>query len=492
MKIKKDVSSACRTCGLCPGNLCPDLSSELQLNYNYPEKFPETYMGLRFTSDAMDCALPIAMDSHSGCSYNCLYCFSNNLQRAPDRNPKIIQRAIEHGSFYSEFPIKKLERFLARENKDKLSQAMYRLLDRGVPIQLGALGDPFDELERHSGWAKQAIPLFIKYKVPVRVGTKGGLVLQDPSYLRLFEKSPEQFWFAWSIISNSDEIISKIDLKAPVTSDRLKAMRLLSDMGCKNSLRFRPFLPGVSDQYPGEPEAWKRLMERSRESGAVAVSFEYIFLTNHLTDRQKVMQRAMLHAMGNPNFAKEWHGQSKGGETCRRGDRSVKYEMTKNVRDFAHKIGLVFAISDPHFKELNDTGCCCGMPETGDPWFSKWSRRQMTEVIVQAKRAFEDGKELLVNYQDWRPDWAHKIPLTDMINVGNWHNYRRLSKVSFGDHMRKKWNNPKHPRGPYMYFDKVLLPVGTDKLTKDLVYKFVGWDIVTKKAKESFLINPIK
>ena len=78
-KIKQKIHEdpICDSCGLCNGSLCKNLLNEMELRYEYPKSFPETYGGIRFTADAMDCALPIAIDSHSGCSYNCLYCFSN-------------------------------------------------------------------------------------------------------------------------------------------------------------------------------------------------------------------------------------------------------------------------------------------------------------------------------------------------------------------------------------------------------------------------------
>lgn len=472
---RSHLSPTCQQCGLCNGTLCDTLSTEMQISYELPEQFPQTYDGVRFTADAMDCAMPIAIDSHSGCGFNCVYCFSNNLQRAPDRNPAVLQRAISQGSFYSEWPISKLERFLAGDLKDAQSQAMYGLLAAGQPVQLGALGDPFDTLEEHSGWAKQAIPLFIKYGVPVRVSTKAGELLTRPEYLRLFEDHPDMFWFAFSIISDSDDIVSKIDLRAPAPSERLRAMRALTDLGCNASLRFRPFIPGASDAYPGEPRAWANLMDKAAAAGARAVSFEYIFLNPNLTPRQEQMQALMLRAIGNPSFARDWHAASKGSETCRRGSRDYKYVMTKNVRDKAHELGFTFGCSDPHFKEWNDTGCCCGMPDSGDPWFSRWSRRQMTEVIVQARKAHERGEVKLFSYDDWRPEWAHQVPLTNLVSAGNWHNYRRKRNVTFGDHMRQKWNNPRHPRSPYQYFDKVLAPVGVDRNTGDLAYRYVQW-----------------
>jgi DNA repair photolyase len=512
----------CKTCGLCDGTLCNTLFGELNINYDLPDKFPQTYNGCRFTSDAMDCALPIAIDSHSGCFYSCLYCFSNNLMRAPDRNPAVMERLIKTGSFYSEWTINKLERFLDGGLKDEVSKAMFTLLNQGengeikCPVQLGALGDPFDNLELHSGWAKKAIPLFIKYKVPVRVGTKGGIVLQRPEYLRLFEKDPENFWFAFSIITNSDELISKIDIRAPVTSERLKAMKLLTDLGCSASLRLRPFLPGVSDTYPGEPNAWEVLIDRCNEAGARAISFEYIFLNPAPTDRQKAMYRLMFKSMGNPNFGKEWSEKSKAGRgfqneegklvlpptgsvSCRRGSRNYKYDMTVKIRDKVHSLGWSFGCSDPHFKEFNDYGCCCAIPPT-HPRLGNWSRRQLTNLVVDAYKDYQEvtayneqhqgekdfvpRKQKQYTYKSWEPAWAGMIRTSACISLGDWHTHRKLRKQTFSDIMLKKWNNLKHPRGPFMYFGGILTAVDVDLNSDSLIYEYRPWD---EKFDEKFI-----
>ena len=72
--MNKLADKHCKTCGLCDGTLCNTLFKELNINYELPDKLPQDYNGLRFTSDAADCALPIAIDSRSGCLYSCLYC----------------------------------------------------------------------------------------------------------------------------------------------------------------------------------------------------------------------------------------------------------------------------------------------------------------------------------------------------------------------------------------------------------------------------------
>jgi DNA repair photolyase len=430
---------------------------------------PETYSnGIRFSSDAMDCSIPIAIDPRNFCAYNCRYCFSENLMRNPDRNPAMVEN--------KQFSIKRLEKFLHRDLKDAVSQAMYPLLDSGCPVQLGAMGEPFDEVELQTGWALQAIPLFIKYKIPVRISTKGARVLQRPEYLKLFESSPDQFWFAFSIICNDDNLIAKIDRGAPTTSQRLKAMKALTNLGCKASLRFRPFLPGVSDIYPGGPKnAWEVLIDRSHEAGARAISFEWIFIDRSLTPQQKVDFNQMYEIMGDPNFGKYWRKSSHRKESCLRGNRFYKRAMTMKIREKTLGLGWNFGISDPHFKEYNSTSSCCGFPDTGDKWFSNFSHEQLTAVLVEAKRRYEAGTPKQITYNDWKPGWAENVRVADCVNLGNWHEHRKKKYQTMADAFHNKWNKPDHPRGPYIYFDKVLVPVGTDEASGDLIYEYRPW-----------------
>jgi DNA repair photolyase len=371
---------------------------------------------------------------------------------------------------YSEWSIKALEKFLNREQPGRFAQAVYPMLDKKMPIQLGALGDPLDEIERYTGWLLKAIPIFQKHDIPVRVGTKGALVMMLPEYRDLFHKTADHFWFAFSIISPDDDLLTAVDIAAPNATERFAAMKAYASEGHPVSVRFRPFLPGLSDKNEG----WKRLIDKAAECGAKACSFEFIFLEASPTTRQKIMYNGMFKAMGNKNFGNEWNAVSKLSESCRRGSRDFKYDMTMKVRERVLSHGMTFGISDPHFKELNSTGCCCGIKET-DPIFGNWSRRQLTNVIFEMKRDFEKGIRRLVTYEDWAPQWAHMVKMQDMCNLGNWKSARVRKYHTFGDSMRNKWNNPKHPRSPYVYFAGVMHPVGVDQ-NDDVVYEYRDWD----------------
>ena len=59
--------NTCKECGSCTGaTLCKPAKKRLRNDYT----------GIRFTADGFDCALPVSIDSHTSCSYACMYCFS--------------------------------------------------------------------------------------------------------------------------------------------------------------------------------------------------------------------------------------------------------------------------------------------------------------------------------------------------------------------------------------------------------------------------------
>lgn len=501
----KDLHFVCKACGVrrggfCQGNICIPYQSKERQAEILKKPLPIDYPGLRFTSDAMDCALPIAIDSHNACTFACVYCFANNLRRSLDRNPTKILQLMQRGTQYSEWNIKSLEKFLAYELGGQFAKAMYPLMASGVPVQLGALGDPFDDLERVSGWALKAIPLFIKYKVPVRVGTKGGDVLMLKSYQDAIGKSPEQFWFAFSIITASDRLIEEIDINAPNTTARLRAMKALSKLGCSCSIRIRPTIPNITDQYKGEPEAWRVLLDKAAEAGARAVSFEFLFLESAVVPRQLALNHKMNTMVGDfrenrffkewwksgmwrstgetdvrtvvkleklyrdgGKFTEWWSAMSNPEESCQRSNRDYKRYLTKCVVDYAHKLGLSVGISDPHWKEWNDYGCCCGIPDT-HPWLGKWSHKNMTTALVELRKNYglwKAGKaeRLGMSYRMWRPQWAHMVEAGAMIDFGSFLNKRALKNCKFGDTMRNKMNvEAGHVRAATVYFRNVMHP----------------------------------
>jgi len=462
--VDKTYPDCVATCGLCDGSLCAPFRGEAR-----------SYDGIRFTADGFDCSLHIAIDSFNTCSFNCLYCFSNFLSRDLEK-----RQTFRLGVF----PLKTLERFLAGGKRADDSFKTYRKAwwqghrhpvtgkEMPIPLQWGALGEPFDDIERQRGWGLEAIELFKKYDVPVRISTKGAhLLLTDPRYLDAL--TAPNFWVACSLISVDDDLMAKVDRGAPPPSERLKMLAELSRRGVPTSLRFRPILRGVSDSTEKHPYAWRELLDRAAEAGVQAISMEFVFVPGAQPPHIKRRMQELDSVVGWP-MTEFYRRSTACYGACLRSERAWKEDFTYAVREHAKKLGMRFAISDPHFKELNDVGNCCGLPDDPDDphydYFGGWSRKNATNALVEAR---DLGKK--VHAGEYIPDWAWDHPMSDMCLMTKASQAMQIYRWSWGDKLRSTWNDLKSPRGPFGYFEGVLWPVGIVKRGKwrgDVIYEY--------------------
>lgn len=138
------------------------------------------------------------------------------------------------------------------------------------------------------------------------------------------------------------------------------------------------------------------------------------------------------------------------------------------IYEVAHANGLVCGVSDPVWKQLTDTGCCCGiLPD--DPVFGNWEPESATNQLLLAK---QNGH--LIGPDDITPAWAHGLLLHTMVNLGpgpksSW--ARR--HTTWADKLRQVWNSLEAERGPLRYFQGALKPEHRDALG-NLHYRYVG------------------
>ena len=332
-------------------------------------------------------------------------------------------------------------------------------------IQVGGLCDPCDEIERQQGWLRGLLELAIRYRQPLRLSTKG-TVLQESDYLRIIDRAPELFWVAFSIITCDDALLTRIDRGAPSASARLATMRVLSEHGVKTSLRFRPILPRVSDSTVREPWAYRTLIDKSAEAGAQAVSYEVAFAPGAITRRQREKWAKLCAVTGIDLIGLYRHfGPT---TSCMRPSYGWTENIMHAIREEAHACGLVVGVSDPVWKQLTDTGCCCGiLPD--DPVFGNWQVESATNQLLLAKVA---GKRLHI--EDVTPAWAHLVPKQWMVAspagpTGRW----RGRHTTWADVLRLLWNDMERIRGPLHYFQGALMPDGRDA-NGNVVYEHRG------------------
>jgi hypothetical protein len=307
--------------------------------------------------------------------------------------------------------------------------------------------------------------LAIKYNQPVRISTKG-TIFQIPEYLAAVAKAPHLFWVAFSIITPDDDLLEKIDRQAPNATERLKTMSLLSGVGVKTALRFRPIFPRISDATPRYPHAYRALIEKSAEAGACAVSYEVGFVPGMMDTNVRWRWTRFAKIAGVP-WA-ELYDQFGPRQACMRPPVVWTENIMHAIRDEAHRNGLVVGVSDPVWKQLSDSGCCCGiMPD--DPVFGNWERESATNQLLLAR---DEGK--ILGPEDIIPSWAYDVDSGQIYNPGTGPlvAYKRRHEM-WADKLRQVWNNTKGERGPLTYFQGALLPVRVDG-DGDVYYKYVG------------------
>lgn len=433
---------------------------------------PRPYLGVRLTSDGFDCALPVSIDSHSHCSYACLYCFSDNLVQHRAQ----VERPIGQMSLTT---VESL--FSGRGGRvlGNLRKAL-KYHDRNAhgypcPVQVGAINDPCDHIERQQGWLFEFIRLAIKYGQPVRISTKGSVFLLE-EYQAAIAKAPELFWVAFSIISPDDELMAKVDRRAPVPSERLKTMAALHELGVKTSLRFRPIMPGISDKTARYPRAWQTLIQRAADAGAGAISYEVGFVPG-LAPKDIKSRWQRLSALAGVPFI-DLYAKFGKRVACMRPPYTWTEDIMHAIREEAHKQGMTVGVSDPVWKQLGDVGCCCGIAPD-DPVFGNWQRESATNQLLIAR---DTGKVL--GPDDITPAWAHDVRWDELCNpnnIGPLGQYKRRHRM-WADYLRDVWNDVSAARGPLHYFQGALLPDHVQD--GDVFYKYVG--LKRKRAKAPY------
>lgn len=351
------------------------------------------------------------------------------------------------------------------------------------PVQLGAICDPADNIERNQGWLLDFIKLANKYDQPIRMSTKGNLFLTD-EYLDAISEKPELYWVAFSIITPDDALLSKIDKRAPNATERLKSMERLSSRGIKTSLRFRPILPGISDSTPKYPQAWKTLIDKAAEAGANAISYEVGFVPGMMTEDIRSRWEEIERITGR-KLIKIYHNLF-GRQACTRPSYMWTEDIMHKIRDHSKECGLTVGVSDPAWKQLSEVGCCCGI-KPDDPIFGNWERENATNALVEAKK---NGSKIY--FDDINPKWANDIKMASMCNMGVGPTVAFDSRhKTWEDKLRETWNNIDKQRSPLNYFRVRYYPL--EEIKRMILFiNIKGWNVNILNLLQDGILMPKK
>lgn len=324
-------------------------------------------------------------------------------------------------------------------------------------MQWGGLGDAFDENERKHGISLDLLKFFDKIDYPLSISTKSTWFTKDKRYMDLIKKHKHNWHFKISIITNNKHKASIIEEEVPSPKERFKAMKRLTKHNINVTLRLRPYIIGLSDDYP-------TLISNASECGANSVTTEFFCLEARASEDLKQKYKTMSNVLGYDLW--EFYKKYSHGSGYRRLNYNIKKKIIKDMKQITHEHKMLFYVSDAHHKEKSDAVCCCGCP----PKF-KVFKGQFAGALQKAKHN-PDG---LVTWDDIKQEnekILKGVPFEATgFNTGNTSLRAVRRAQSMTDYMRDIWNTPDNLKSPYNYFEKILYPVGLDE-NNNVIYKY--------------------
>ena len=260
-------------------------------------------MGVDCGSQAVLCEYPIRLDTYSGCSHGCKYCFA----RTKVDIEKITMKNCA----------KQLRGFV--EGKRTI---MTNWCDWPIPLHWGGLSDPFQPIEREAGASLECLKVFAETGYPVIISTKGKLIAEEP-YLSLIRSSNAVVQV--SMVCSSYD---KMEPGAPAFEERLAMVEKLAGNCRRVIVRAQPYITGVKREFLAN-------IPRFADAGAYGVTVE-----------------GMKFKRGKKGLVKVR------GDFCYPSDLLEHHSSA--IRDACHGNGLRFFCAENMLRTMGDGPACCG------------------------------------------------------------------------------------------------------------------------------------
>lgn len=194
------------------------------------------------------------MNLYKGCCHKCIYCDSrSNCYHIDDFD-------------------------IVRAKKDELEilNAELKSKRRKGVIGIGAMSDTYNPYEKQYQITRKALELIEYYGFGVSIETKSNLILRDIDLFNKINKKADVI-LKFTITSANDELAKKIEPGVCVSSERFRAMRVLSQNGLFVGTLLTPIIPFITDSE----ENIKNVIKLSYENGA-----KFVFSMGGVTLRE--------------------------------------------------------------------------------------------------------------------------------------------------------------------------------------------------------------
>lgn len=210
------------------------------------------------------------MNIYRGCCHGCIYCDSRsecygiknfNTVYVKENSLGIMENELKHKRF------------------------------KGI-IGMGSMSDPYNPWEKSLGLTRGALELINTYNYGVTIITKSDLIKRDADVLKaISDKMPVLVKI--TVTTTDDELAKIIEPNASLPSERLEAVKMLSEIGIYTGVLLTPVLPFITDNEKNITS----VIENSAKAGA---KFVYTYKPMGVTMRDK--QRDYLYKQLDENF----------------------------------------------------------------------------------------------------------------------------------------------------------------------------------------------
>ena len=196
------------------------------------EFFVDSSRTILAKNDSPDVPFTFSVNPYRGCEHGCIYCYA--------------RASHEYLGFSAGIDFE--SKIMVKQDAPALLEAAF--LNRNWQPQAVALSgntDCYQPAERRLKMTRSCLEVFLKYRNPVYIITKSGLVTRDLDLLAgLAEKNLVEV--SLSITTLDPDIARMMEPRAAAPSLRLETLGKLSAEGIPTNVNVAPLIPGLTDE----------------------------------------------------------------------------------------------------------------------------------------------------------------------------------------------------------------------------------------------------
>lgn len=269
----------------------------------------------KFTSKTKFCTCPpkFSFNIYVGCPHRCLYCFaSSNVKNFNNCRPK--------------------EKFISRLLKEEKNI-------RGRYVSFSSFSDPYPPIEKNLLLTRDCLKIFSRFNCKVHIITKSSLILRDMDILKKM-----RVVIAMTITTVDDKISKILEPNVPLSSERIKVVKLLIQNKIPVVVRIDPIIPFLNvDQ--------EKLVKKLAEIGVPHITSATYKASEDDWNRFRAVFPEVAQKLKSSYFE-----EGEKFENLFYLPKNLRFKLMKNIKEITEEQGLTFACCKEGFK-INSATC---------------------------------------------------------------------------------------------------------------------------------------